>query len=201
MSERARQQGQEARAAGAGRGDNPFGRTTEQGQAWDAGYLAADVNPAAEPGWVHVAGCACGRCDGKGGQRNCGDCGATPSALHMAGCDVERCALCGEQAITCGCIYEVNGVKAADLEDGPTEAMYAFLEACVEQLAGRLPWTGSFPGTETCIVFGWYARLVTGQGWVPCEATDEGAHPDVNRLSLEAAWDATSRTYKRRVSG
>lgn len=132
-----------------------------------------------------------------GGQRDCGDCGAVPGALHEPGCDVERCALCGEQAIACGCIYEVNGVQAADREDGPTDAMYAVVDAMVAQVGGRLPWTGSFPGTEECVAFGWYAKLVRGRGWVPCEATDDGACPDLNRLSLEARWDATARTYRR----
>jgi hypothetical protein len=99
------------------------------------------------------------------GLRNCGDCGAKPGEFHEHGCDVERCALCGGQAICDNCVYELNGMPMATLEEehpeiyggGPTAEMYEVYDAIVEKAGGRLPWTGLWPGSmmlEQSVAYG-----------------------------------------------
>ena len=96
----------------------------------------------------------------------CHDCGAKPGEVHLDGCDVERCPACGGQMISCECSNET-------IDEYP-----------------RLPWTGEWPGVSECREFGWYARLVPGQGWVPCDKNDIGASEDLNMLCVDAGWDA-----------
>jgi hypothetical protein len=104
-------------------------------------------------------------------KRSCGDCGAAVGALHAPGCDVELCADCGEQAIGCSCERRVRP---------------------------RLAWTGYWPGEVECREFGWWARFVPGSGWVRCAPTDVGAGPDLNRLHVDATWDAAAGRFVRR---
>jgi hypothetical protein len=63
-----------------------------------------------------------------------------------------------------------------------------------------VPWTGEWPGQEECREFGWYAKLVSGVGWVQCDQDDAGANPDLNRLYVEAEWDPLSRRFVKRQS-
>lgn len=37
--------------------------------------------------------------------RRCHDCNALPGEVHHHGCDVEECPSCGEQSISCGCVW------------------------------------------------------------------------------------------------
>jgi hypothetical protein len=94
--------------------------------------------------------------------KNCPDCGAASGFPHVRGCDVERCPKCGGQLISCDC-----------------------------QAFGAPPviWTGEWPGVAECREFGWYCKLIRGQGWVNCEKDEPGASEDLNRLDREAVWD------------
>lgn len=94
--------------------------------------------------------------------RNCHDCGVRPGELHCQGCDVERCPRCKMQAISCDCIYLVNGIDPNTMEtehpdiynEGPTDEMENhWLEVWG---AHRLPWTGYWPGSRECEVLGWW---------------------------------------------
>ena len=84
--------------------------------------------------------------------RDCPDCAVKPGELHQPGCDCERCALCGEQVISCDCVYHLNGMALDDMEqlhpdvyqDGPTDEMLAVYDAEVERRGGRIPWSGDW---------------------------------------------------------
>lgn len=41
----------------------------------------------------------------------CHDCGAEEGQLHKFGCDMERCPFCSKQLISCGCCYEILGLR------------------------------------------------------------------------------------------
>jgi hypothetical protein len=41
----------------------------------------------------------------KGVRRRCHDCNALPGHVHHHGCDMEECPACGEQSISCGCLW------------------------------------------------------------------------------------------------
>ena len=43
--------------------------------------------------------------------------------------------------------------------------------------------------------FGWFARFVPGQGFVPCAATDPEAKPNLNRLAVSAVLDRKARRF------
>jgi len=92
-------------------------------------------------------------------KRNCHDCGAMPGILHSEGCDVERCSVCGGQRI-----------------------------ACNHNSLTRLPWKGWWPGVAECEEFGWYCKMVPGQGFVSCDKNDPESTEDLNRLYVEAKW-------------
>ena len=98
----------------------------------------------------------------------CHDCGSQIGDLHTRGCDVELCPYCGGQLIGCGC----------EVPDDD-----------------RMPWTGEWPGAAECREFGWFAKLVPGQGWVPCAPGEPGAAPDLNRLHVAAVWDREAKRF------
>lgn len=97
----------------------------------------------------------------------CPDCAVKPGELHQPGCDIERCPACGGQRISCECRTRAKPV----------------------------PWTGVWPGTEECNLYGWYAKLVPGQGWVPCTPYEEGATHDLNRLMTQCRWNRKLRKW------
>lgn len=129
--------------------------------------------------------------------RSCG-CGAVPGTFHIPGCDVERCARCGGQAISCACVYEVNGMSRDSLEEqhpeiysnGPTPAM----EEVLEKLYPRLPWLGVWPGVIECEE---YDLWCVGPPWTPSSKTAPGAGHDLNRLQRDTYWDPLARRMYR----
>ena len=135
-------------------------------------------------------------------KRTCGDCGVQPGEFHISGCDMERCPLCGGQAISCSCVYQVNGIDTETMEEvrpdiyhnGPTEEMEAACDIAIEKVGGRLPWTGEYPGSAECREFGWYSKWVNSS-WVQCDASDPEANEDLNRLARSAKWDPVKRTW------
>lgn len=135
--------------------------------------------------------------------RLCDDCGVAPGEFHKPGCDVERCSRCGGQAISCGCIYEVNGIDQDTMEEdhpdiycnGPTPEMYARWQA--EWGHKDLPWTGDWPGAAECREFGFWCKW-TDRGWERCDASDPEARENLNRLHTEATWDAEAGRWVRR---
>lgn len=94
---------------------------------------------------------------------NCPDCAVSPGSIHKPGCDVERCPACGGQRLSCDCRTKRK----------------------------PLPWTGEWPGVAECREFGWYAYCPgNGTGWCPCGKDHPGATEDLNRLYVEAVWNA-----------
>lgn len=104
------------------------------------------------------------------GDNCCHDCDVEPGEFHKLGCDNEQCPYCGGQLISCCCR------RRPPLDD-------------------RMRWTGIWPGVTECQEFGWFARLVPGQGWVSCAADEAGAVEDLNRLHVEARWDRKRKRF------
>ncbi len=138
----------------------------------------------------------------------CPDCNVQPGQCHKPGCDVERCMLCGGQAISCACVYEVNGIKYSTMEqehpdiwnDGPTSDMVAVYDDKVETIGGRDTWTGQWPGVSECIEFGWSGTKWSPrqEKWVP--ANDPVQYPNLNRLNPrggEVKWSQVRRRWVR----
>ena len=87
-------------------------------------------------------------------EKRCHDCGALPGQAHQDGCDVERCSVCGGQRLGCDC------------PGHDPQSAY---------------WTGEWPGAADCRARGWYAVLIPGRGWRPCDPNTPGAIEDLNR--------------------
>ncbi|MGP3685858.1 YgjP-like metallopeptidase domain-containing protein [Streptomyces sp. IBSNAI002] len=88
----------------------------------------------------------------------CPGCHAQPGTLHTNRCDVARCALTGFQRGSCH-----PGTICLTI------------------------WTGRWPGTDECEEYGFFYRPVAGRA-EPCNATDERAEHDYNRLYAECVW-------------
>lgn len=87
----------------------------------------------------------------------CPACHVDVDQPHKAACDVARCGVCEQQRLRCGCS---NRFSVPSI------------------------WMGMWPGEAEAAARGWYARLVDGQGWVPCASDEDGAQPDLNRLKI-----------------
>ena len=131
---------------------------------------------------------------------NCPECGITPGTRHTGSCDVARCTRCGGQAISCDCVYIVNGLNPGSLTEsvysnGPTAEM-------MDRLDKEFPvdvWSGIWPGVAECIEYGfWCTRGPNGFGWVRCSASEEGATEDLNRLTVECNWDQEKQKWVKK---
>jgi len=110
---------------------------------------------------------------------------------------VERCPKCGGQNISCGCIYEENGIDQLTMREtypeiymsGPTEEMFEVWDA--KWGSRRVPWSGEYPGTAECREFGFWCVEQPNQNpwWKRVPAGTEGASEDLNRLYRETDWD------------
>lgn len=101
-------------------------------------------------------------------QPRCQGCGAGVGEVHDRVCDVARCRATGQQWARC------DHLTPSPIPHQPDV------------------WSGRWPGEEDCERLGWFARLEPGRGWQRCDANDLGAEPDLNRLFVEAKWDAES---------
>ena len=45
-------------------------------------------------------------------RETCGDCGTKEGQLHILGCDMESCPFCGNQLVSCECVYKKLGIDA-----------------------------------------------------------------------------------------
>ena len=134
---------------------------------------------------------------------NCPDCAVPIGSLHKEGCDIECCPRCGyQQMFVCDCIYEVNGINPATLEeehpdifrDGATDEMMKVWN----DLWGsrRIPWSGDPPAILECRRLGWYAKFIPDNGWETCNKDDPGAIEDLNRLFREARWNPETQKWE-----
>jgi hypothetical protein len=102
----------------------------------------------------------------------CPDCGAAQGKYHRLGCDVEQCPYCGGQLYVCG-------------HEPPSD--------------DRLAWDGCWPGERECIQNGWYVRFDKGQGhYIPCDAGDPGAIPDINKFRIEYKWHRKTKRWVKK---
>jgi hypothetical protein len=60
----------------------------------------------------------------KGIRHRCHDCGVVPGSVHHHGCDVERCPDCGDQSISCGCLWAGEEHLAEDWVDEMEEPLW-----------------------------------------------------------------------------
>src|SRR3978361_1546748 len=51
-----------------------------------------------------------GRERGWGKAARCPDCGVSRGGFHHPGCDVQRCPICRDQAYSCGCRFDEDGL-------------------------------------------------------------------------------------------
>jgi len=47
-------------------------------------------------------------------KQTCHDCGVYEGQIHEFGCDMERCPFCGNQLISCNCLYEYFGESISE---------------------------------------------------------------------------------------
>jgi len=59
----------------------------------------------------------------------------------------------------------------------------------------RIPWSGSREVEKAAVALGWYAVLVPGQGWTPCDKETPGSIPDLNRTLASCRWDRREKRF------
>jgi len=75
-------------------------------------------------------------------RKTCGDCGTKEGQLHILGCDMEGCPFCGNQLISCQCVYKKLGIDISPgswaYSHGLTEAQQNDWEKLLSD-KGRIP--------------------------------------------------------------
>ncbi len=121
----------------------------------------------------------------------CPDCQVLINEEHTEGCDVARCLAYGSQRLLCqpGARMVVRGYL-------PTGGVDVDWEQDGHD-CGRDVWSGRWPGEAECEEFGWWAVFVLygNPSWEPCSLDTPGAVLDLNRLVVEARWDAAARRW------
>lgn len=119
---------------------------------------------------------------------------------------MERCPLCGFQAISCGCIYEVCGISQATMEvafpeiffNGPTPKMFEIFDAHIEEKGGRIPWAGEYHGKAECREYGFWR---TGEPpYARCNANHPGAEEYLELLYTHCFWDVAKRRFVKKAN-
>lgn len=127
---------------------------------------------------------------------SCHDCAVSPGEPHLDGCDVARCLVTGGQRLQC---YPEAAYDPSDPEWD--EIAFDHYGDCGQDI-----WTGEWPGDADCRRLGFWCRWEVdgklaefgpptwgGVGrWARCEADDDGATPDLNRLVVEAFWNRST---------
>ena len=99
----------------------------------------------------------------------CPDCQVGVGQVHEDDCDVARCAQTGAQRLQCDCDHD----------------------GC------NTTWTGKWPGEAECEEYGWWVRMESGMGWVPCSADHPEAQHDLNRLQIHCTWSPEAQRWIR----
>ena len=102
----------------------------------------------------------------------CPDCGVGVGEYHQPECDWEDCPYCGLQLIGC----DHSGAVPRD---------------------DRIPFTGVREAEKAAVGLGWYAVLVPGRGWTPCDRDTPGCIPDLNRTIASCRWDRAAKRFVR----
>jgi len=77
--------------------DNDRVALKDTGKAGRIGYVMHTTIPYINPATLYDVN-----------NTNCHDCGVQIGAKHHLNCDMERCPKCGNQLISCGCLWEVK---------------------------------------------------------------------------------------------
>lgn len=136
------------------------------------------TNPSPSGREKSVEGCERGIVDGSRPEP-CRQCRVEPGEAHEDGCGVARCMLTGQQRIQHDCADHCDTCNCVP---------------CPPDI-----WTGEWPGVAECSEFGWWSYFGPdhgeGPGWKRCTDDHPGAGPDLNRLVIEARWDADAKRW------
>ena len=75
-------------------------------------------------------------------RKTCGDCGTKEGQLHILGCDMEGCPFCGNQLISCRCVYKKLGI---DVSPGSWAYSHGLTDAQQEEWKKLLSDKGRIP--------------------------------------------------------
>ncbi len=119
----------------------------------------------------------------------CPDCKVRIGEQHLADCLVAICIISGQQRALHG-----------ELPDLPVPAgLPVDLDV---HTCGSDVWTGRLHGVVEAVAYGLWVRPATAdesaltEGWVPCEAGEPGAVPDLDRLARTGRWNPIRQVWE-----